>query len=223
MLLLFCVHFLNAQKDYTAEFKKITRAYFTAENLSMEVAVTIYKDKNDKTGMLMSNGWMKKSGTNYYSNFDKKQLLSNKNGIFIIDDKEKSIHYYKLNKDMDGKMNQMPNVDSLVKLSDSVMFKGEEGNTKHYCFYDDESYIFKTDMYVNNVTHFITKIIYHYKEAQEDESTEMDRVCILYKNISVEKIDEIAFSEKKFVTIESGQVKPTEAYKKYKLIFPENE
>jgi mannose-1-phosphate guanylyltransferase len=217
------VHILSAQKNNITEFKKITQAYYSAENLSMEVMVTIYKDKNDKTGTLLSTGWMKKSGTNYYSSFDKKEFLSNSNGIFIIDDREKSIQYYHRNNNLAEKMSQMPNVDSLMALSDSSVFKGEEDNAKHYCFYNSESYIFKTEMYVDKTTNFVNKIIYHYKEAAEDESTEMDRVCIVYKNINQDKIEEHIFSEKKYVTIESGKVQATEAYKKYKLILPENE
>jgi hypothetical protein len=214
---------LVAQIKVQEELKKTVQAYKAVQNLSMNVTAMMYKDKKDKTGILFGNGFMKKSGLLYLSNFGKDEMLTNTQGTFIIDNEEKSITYFKPNNVSVKVPESMPNIDSLMSLNDSVLYKGENAETRHFCFYSSANAIKKTDIYISKSNYFIKKIIYQYAESTDEETFDMDRLIIDYKIISTEKIDEAVFSENKYLKIENKKITPVGVYQKYKLILSENE
>jgi hypothetical protein len=219
---MFCMQTCLAQLADKKELKKINMAY-RSENLSMDITVLTYKDKNDKTGTALGSGWMRKSGKKYYSKFGKDEMLMNEKGTFIIDNQQKEITFYETENNVIKNPVEIPDIDSVLAEIDSVLYKGEDGDSKHYCFYDANADIKQTDMYVYKNNSFLKRIVYYYKEDSKEESYDMFKVVIDYKNIKLDKPDDATFSEKKYVLIEQGKIKTAPAYKAYKLKISENE
>lgn len=218
-----CMQTIFAQPDVKTELKKVNKAYRSAENLAMDVTVLVYKDKSDKTGSVLGSGWMKKAGKKYYSKFGKDEMLMNEKGTFVIDNEKKQITYYEAENTMMKNAVEIPDIDSVLSETDSIAYKGEDSDSKQYSFYNENSPIRQTDMFVYKKNSLLKKIIYYYKENNEDENYDMYKVVIDYKNIKLEKPDDAVFSEKKYVVIEQEKLRTTPAYKTYKLKISENE
>jgi hypothetical protein len=221
--LFLCTLDFFAQSSVRADLKKVNQAYRSADNLSMDISAIMYKDKNDQTGSLVGSGGMKKSGKKYYSKFGKDEMLINEKGVLIIDNQKKFMTYYEPENTAIKNTMELPDVDSILAQTDSIVYKGEDGDSKHYCFYDKDAAIKQTDIYVYKKNALLKRIIYYYKEGNEEESYDMYKVVIDYKNIKLDKPNDAVFSEKKYVLIEGGIIKPTPAYQTYKLKISENE
>ena len=226
ILIFYCLFFsvlLQAQSLVKPELKKVNQAYLTAADLSMDITVFMYKNKVDKTGSLLGNGWMKKSGKNYHSKFGTDEMLINAKTTLIIDNKKKQITFFEPNNTKIKTPAQLPNIDSMLTVMDSVIYKGEDGDSKHFCFYSAGSPIKQTDIYVYKKNSFVKRIIYYYKENSKEENYDMYKIINDYKNIKLDKLTENEFSENKYITIEQGKVKVAPAYQSYKLNLSENE
>jgi hypothetical protein len=223
VLLVLCTQQFYGQSKAAAELKKVSQAYLTMENLSMDVVVKSYKSKEDKTGTLMGEGSIKKSGKNYYSKFLKTEMLINSKATLVIDNDQKSIVYFEPDNMVIKNNEQIPDVDSILAATDSVFYKGVEGAFKHFCFYDYQNPIKQTDLYVDKTSSLLKRIVYFYKENTKEENYDAYKVVIEYENIQQEKIPESFFSEKKYIVLEKDYLKAAPAYKAYKVIHSENE
>jgi hypothetical protein len=221
-ILLICTNHFYGQTA-GSELNKVRDAYLKVENLSMNVVVKSYKSKNDKAGVLMGSGNIKKSGKNFYSNFLETEMLINSKVTLVIHNDEKVIVYFEPDNIVIKNNQQLPHVDSILATADSFNYKGIEGSSKHFSFYDYHSPIKQTDLFVDKNSSLVTRIVYYYKEDSKEENYDAYKVVIDYENINYETIPASFFSEKKYILLEQAYLKPAPAYKTYKIIHSENE
>ena len=226
-----CLFFLLGLLEYSfaqnaaTELSKTTQAYIAADNLSMDAEVTVYKDKNDNKGSLMGLGLIRKTKENYYSKFVTDEMISNKHCTLIIDHDDKTVTYFEAANLIKNKKNyQLPNIDSLLTHNnDSVVYIGLQNGYKHFSFYNKFSPIIQTDLFIDQKTSFVKKIVYYYADSNEEESYDMYKVMIEYKNISLKNPGSDFFSEKKYIQMQKGQPVLNANYKNYKLTIAKNE
>jgi hypothetical protein len=94
-----------------------------------------------------------------------------------------------------------------------------EGNQRHFQFHSRSSAspVLLTEVYINDATHFIERIVYFYNDNTADEAYDMFKVVIDYVNISTAPPSKSFFSESKFLTYSKGLPVLTPAYSGYKL------
>lgn len=210
---------LFSQQDPKSLLKETTQAYLDANDLSMDVNVQTYSTSTGQ-GTLLGKGMIRKSGNNYYSKFLTDELIVNGNCTVVLDHNEKTITWYDANdkKKKGGKNQELPNMDSLA-FQDSVAYKGLVNGQRHFVFYSRSaaSAISMTEVYINDASRFIEKIVYYYRANNTDEAYDMFKVVIDYVNISTTPPSKTYFSESKYLTYSKGLPVLTSAYSGYQL------
>jgi hypothetical protein len=223
LFLLLVPGMVMAQSKSNGELlKETTQAYLDAKYLSMDVNVVTYQSASDP-GVLLGQGMIRKSGTEYYSKFLSDELIVNNNCTVVLDHGDKTITWYDMEKQKKNKDKgqELPNMDSLSG-SDSIVFKGVENKQRHFMLYSRSAYaaIHLTEVFINEETHFVERIIYYYQNNSDDEAYDMYKVVIDYTNISTQKPSDSFFSERRYLTYSKGEPVLTAAYANYKLIIP---
>lgn len=206
------------------DLEKIRQAYLNAEDFSAKVSVSGFKTKEAVKPMQIGTGILKKTKNGYYSKFAEDEMVINEKHTIIINHLDKTIKLisgsaFSYLKESTGLLN----VDTLLAQADSVVSRGLVNGMKLYSFYGSDSPVYRTDISVNEKTLFIQSIIYYYRESDEEDSYDMDRVLIQYQNISVTKPDRNIFSDKNYIGKEKGKLVGIGAYRGYKLTVIENE
>ena len=218
-----CVKTSFAQKA-SDELMKVRQAYIDAENFCADVNVVGYKDKSSSNTVQIGNGMLRKTKSFYYSKFSGSEMISNSKYTFIVNHNEKVITVFDIPQILDlYKKQELINIDTLLSGTDSVAYKGIANGLKTFSFYSTSSDIYRTELSVDAKTNFISKVVYYYKEPDEEDSYDVDRIVIEYKNVSTKKPDDSFFSEKKFFEKINGKLSVTAAFSKYKLKVVENE
>lgn len=221
LLLSFTAVFAYAQKKTSDLLRETTQAYLNAENLSMDVVVHTYSTENS-SGILLGKGLIRKSGVNYYSKFMTDELVINEDCMIILDHQEKTVTRYgqEQKKKRKSQGHELPNMDSIYSAGDSIVYKGVEDGKRHFFFYSKNKFsaVRFSEVFIDEPTHFVTKIVYYYNTTSAEESYDMYKVVIDYTAISTEKPDQGFFSEKKYFSYSKGKFLLTSSYSSYELI-----
>ena len=201
----------------------ITKAYAHAEKLSMDVEVTMYKDKWDKKGTPVGKGVMRKAKGNYYSRFLSDELISNSSCTMVIDHSDKSVAYFKGGMTSKKPKYDIADISSMLARNDSVVFKKEINGVKHYIFYYAKGIVIQTDLYVDSKSSFVKKLEYTYRKSTPEDNYDAYKIVIEYKNIVKDVTDNKIFSEERYVTFKKGQPVLLQAYQSYQLTVAEKE
>jgi outer membrane lipoprotein-sorting protein len=212
----------HAQDKHQA-LLEVSKAYAETQALSMDVEVTVYKDRWDKKGTLIGKGVMRKSKDNYYSRFMGDEMISNSSCTVIIDHSDKSIAYFKGSLTSRKPEYDIPEISAVLSRNDSVVYKGMVNGLNHYTLYYAKGIAVQTDIYVDNKTKFIRKMEYIYRKSTPENNYDAYKVVIEYKNISKNVSDAKIFSEKKYITYKKGQPRLLPAYSSYELTVAEKE
>ncbi len=212
-----------SQKTAAQELMKVRDVYLSAETFSAEVVVKGYIDENDRIGTTIGTGMLAKTKQAYHSKFAAVEMVANSNCTVIIDHEKKTIIYLEASNKFQMQKSVIPDIDSLLALDDSVIYRGVKSGLKSFSFFSPRSQIYRTDLYVDANTQFIKRIIYYYPEANYEDNYDIDHIIIDYKNINLKQRDNSFFSENLFVTTVKGKLTLTDKYKKYNLNIVESE
>lgn len=202
----------NAQ-DARAELKAAGEAFRKYENLNMEVAVYTY-EKQSSPASLVGKGKMSKSEKGYYSRFMNDELISDKNGTVILNHEQKTMHYFDgTNKTKKG---FLPQPDSLSS-ADSAVYLGLENGMKHILIYHRNSFIERTEIYINPATSLLSRIVYYYPPANEDFTADAYKSEVVYEKTSFDKPDDSLFDKDRYVNKKNNTWIATAAWSKYQL------
>jgi hypothetical protein len=113
-------------------------------------------------------------------------------------------------------------MDSILKIADSVVYKGTSGGALKYSIYDSNSIITRTDLYVDPGTRLISKILYQYAPSDSENEYGVDRVMILYLNIKDKVSDPSVLNESRIIQRLKKKVWLSEKYKGYTLFQHQN-
>lgn len=193
--MLYSVRAQNANQ----ELRKVRDAYIINNNLSFDVEAYSYDTKMDKTPELISKGCMKKNKEMYYSKFDNYELLINGKKTLLVNNQTRSMKYYeyKLNK-QSNTGNPKENIDSLLFSSDSIVIRNPINGEKHFTCFSNQGYVKQTEIYVDEKTNLVTRLLYYYSSSTDEYEIEVDRVEIFYKNINTKIVDESFFTFSKY-------------------------
>jgi len=210
---------LTAQKP-SELLKQTTQAYTASEYLSVDVDVRSYASRSDIKGELLGKGLIRKSRSNYYSKFRTDEMIVNDDCTVIIDHEERSITYLdddKAKKKRNRSSVQLPNIDSMMRGGDSLVYRGVKQGLRHFTFYSKRSYITQTELYVDEQTKFIRKVIYFYAQNTNNEAYDVYKIELDYDTTNTQRPADTYFDEEKFVSYQKGRPVVNTAYKSYRL------
>jgi hypothetical protein len=221
IFLIFLVHLFFMQQlcaqDFKADYKKVQGNYLKLQNFYCEVKVNIYEKASSPQPQETMSSTIKKQGLNYLYVTGKTTLLMNSTCMLRIDGQEKSIVYtVKEKKKEEENINQALAgiADTILKRNDSAVFGGVANGKKKYTVYTATSPIVRTELYIDQQTGLLAKMIYYYKI---DKYTGSEKIIIEYENINLSpEFSDADFSEKKYVVYSGKVLKPVTAFANYK-------
>lgn len=219
-LLLLCLlpAFPLRAQSATDAFRNYRTATGAHESISMDVEVFTYATARSRNGVKIGSGIMRSSKGSYYSKFMNDELLSTREHVLILDHSSRSMTLFTDLKD--GKRNKekfMPDVDSLLKMNDSVVYKGIIGNEEVVELFNNTGYIRKTEIRFNIQTHFINRIVYFYAPADNENDFGAYKAEVIYKKVSFDAIDKTVFDEAKYILYKNKRWQPAAGFAAYKL------
>jgi hypothetical protein len=202
----------------SGELRKVRDAYLKNPQLSFDVSAYSYKTKTDQSPELISTGHVKKLKDNYYSAFLNYLFLANKNKALIIDKTDKTIDYYEYSTQKQALPKSFAiNVDSLIFGSDSIAMHPVKNGLRQFTIFDRNDDVQQTELYVDEKTNFIRRILFYYTTTSEDFEAEMDHMDVYYKNIQVSAIPESFFNTDAYIKKINGVYYGVNAYKGFKV------
>jgi hypothetical protein len=209
LLLCFLLSINLLAQNYKADFKKIAKFYSDADNLSMSVSVKSYSSSSDKTGKLLSNGNMIKSGTKYYSSFMNTEIIDDGKSVLIINHESKSADYFPENSIMSNIPKMDKDIDSLLKASDSIVYNGKkEGGLSYTCYGDKNDIINKYNMIIDEKDYHIVKIEFYYNQFNEFYEIDQYKMIVNYSNVSTtSKTDTKKINTSNYIVVKGNSYK----------------
>jgi hypothetical protein len=200
------------------ELKKVRNAYLVNQNLSFDVSAYSFRTKTDKNPTLISKGHVKKTKDNYYSKFLDYELLVIGEKALMIDNFDKTLSFYEYKNQSNSISKDFQiNVDSIILSSDSITMLPIKNGVKQFIIYDKSNDILRTEIFVDDKTNFINRILFYYTPSNEEFESYYDRVDVYYKNIKTDVVVASDFRFEKYFTKIKGRFSNTIQYQKYKF------
>lgn len=190
--------------------------YAHAKDISMDIIVHLYDSPMDLTGKIMGEAKVRKSEGNYYSKFLDDEMIVNGKCCLLIDHGDKSITYCNSSsKDLRSRFPMI--LDSVLTKSDSLVYSGVTNGQRHFTIYNKGSYISQADIYIDDVSHIIKKIIYYYHVLNGDESIGAYKVELDYTSTNFSSLGNSWFDESKYILYKKGIPYLKPGYSSYTL------
>lgn len=206
----------KGQGDPKTELLAMNKLYMNASSFSMNLKVSVYKQKSVPQPNAVYLGEVKKSGNNYYSRMMTQRTVSTETCFLVIDDERKSITYGKPAKPAE-KMSESDMgiiLDSLFLKSCKARFAERRNGRNVIEVSMDKDLIYERVLLtVNSSTHALEELTYYYKTGTDGF---FERVTISYSDISFNTgIPSAVFSEKNYVTKSRGKLSGAGKYMAY--------
>lgn len=207
-----------AAQNFKADIKVMKEAFAKIDRLHAEVEVKVFENTFSAQVIQTKKSTIRKDGNNYHYDLDNLSLLMNEKCMLLVHHDEKQIVYSKRdvnNEKQFGIGTLTPEVDTILRQYDSVIYKGISNKLKRYIIYSSKSKTIKrTEVFLDTKTAMIRKLIYYY-------NTELfpvgSKVIVDYKVFNTSPtFSSTEFSEKKY--IEHGrELKPSKAFSAYSV------
>ena len=212
-------------QNFKADYKKVQETYSQMDNFYCEIKIDIYAKANSSKANETLKSVIKKQKNNYWYSLGNDEMLYTDESAIYVNKETKEITYSIRNK---KKEITIPNqdvsrlVDSLTKMSDSIVFKGVSESHKKYMIYSSKSVITKAELEINAINNTISKATYYYDTKKNIES---EKVVVNYDKIDLNHtFDSNEFSEKMYVKQSNKKVTPLGVFASYKiLVIDEND
>jgi len=209
---------LNSVKN---EFMAINNFYLGLEKVSMSLSFKVYTE-NAKVPADMSTGYYRlNSGKLGMKYFGMEMIMANSKTL-IIHDETKSIYLDTLKVDATAPPKALPNnfLDTLFLMYKDVTTTQESAQIKKYVFTYEGGQYFKTEIYVDQNTRFITKIVsYPVQKYEVSEGVFQNvRSEIEFSRINTNPTFVSEFDFSRYVRKVNGIYQLTPQYSNYSLI-----
>lgn len=217
ILLLCAATHLAWGQDIKKDMEQLQAAYSSAVKLHTEAEVSIYENLSDTKAQDRKKAVIKKDGNNYLYSLDNNLMLLNGKCLLMIYPTEKQIVYEKRSPNQEEQLTKsvIPDIDSLLRKTDSVRYRGSRDGMKHYSIYSSKSMIKQTDIFLDAASGGLKKISYLYNTQMLSGTAKVDVDYKLFDTAPVFGTD--TFSEKNYIVRNGKQYKAAPKYYGYNV------
>ncbi len=219
LLLVLTFNFVHAQERHSSELQSVQNSYAKIKDISFEVEVYGYESPTDRTPELVGKGLTSKGSGYSYSKFAETECLQKKNLTLFVNHAHKIINYYEyasVKTSPDGFPGMSP--DSLLKYYDSIIvYKGVENGSKHFTMSTPDADIIQTELYFDQESNLLNKVVYYYASSDEDQQSEYSTVIIYYKNYNITNHQRAKVDFSKYINKSAKGYVASVHYQGYKL------
>jgi hypothetical protein len=200
-------------QDFKKEYILVHDAYNKLDNFYCELKINVFEDEKTTVPMQKMTATIKKRTTDYwYTMGDITMLLKDDFILYVNTDAKQMVYTIRDKKRELPVPNQdaVSMMDSVLKNSDSVVYKGVQDQCKKYIIYSQKQTIARSEMWINESSHLITKIVYHYNAQKGMASSKVE---INYVKINMNPVfTDADFSEKQYAILSKKTIKPIGKY-----------
>lgn len=203
-------------QNLAEDLKQIHQVYENVENLRARIVTKEYSGEGEPE---TESYTVLKQGTSFLYKIENTVTLMNDEYLLSINhDNKEIICTRQYSNDPNEKVEAqkfVPNLDSLVKLYETVRYLGVENGQKSYELEKEGSMISKVRFSIDTKSYLITNMVYHYNEDYVvGGKTELSFTTFDTKPV----FKSGTFSSSKYIKQEGGSLVLTAAYKDYRLI-----
>lgn len=204
-------------QDLKADLTAISQMNQKAQQFHAVAHVKVYPNAQTSTPLMQNKYEIKKQGNAFYYQMDGQRMLLNDHCQLTINDDDKTVVYTKSTEPVDWSAQDMlPDVDSLMRQYDSVVFVGQQKALKTYLIYNSKSPIAKTELTINPTKKSIVAITYSYNNKFYAVN---NYVKVTYSTWSyAPNFSAATFSENNFITEQKNAIQLTGDLSAYELI-----
>jgi hypothetical protein len=210
-------------QDIVQDLECMQSAYGTLDRYYSEIRVEIFA-KGSSSAALVQKGIVQKDGNSFLYDFDGTKMLYNDDVILILNEKQRFVMLDQRveNPDLTELLaGQSADLDSMVKLCDSVAYRGMENGLKHYCVFSSRHTIQRTDLWIQDGTSLLVKLEYLYDKRLYPE---LNRVVVSFDKVDTKpRFARQLFSERRFLKGSQGSYQLQSPYESYELIVSQPE
>lgn len=205
----------NVLNDLTIFRQKMYQAVY----FSSDITVTGYKTKNDKTGLMLGKGMVRKSKDGYYSKFGETEVICNNKYLLTVDNNEKSMRLTDYSQLFPSQKQQiLPDLDSIFRSYDSIRYVGLQGNARDYVIYSKRSGYQEVHMIIDKNLSVLQQIIYVYPAASKENTFDIYKIVVNYRNTTIKPFQNNFIQLSKYLVLQKNKADLNKGYKNYKLI-----
>lgn len=198
------------------EMIKIKTLAADADNLSFDLK--ILSKQKDSTGQYVTDtikGFYKINKNNYWGMLDSVELVQNSEYSVAIYGDDKLIFVQKPKAAYNNIVtNDFLNSSLMRNEADKLSLSNDSGNVRKLSIvFKPASQYLNFDVYYDNTTYKISKVIYKIKDG-----IDYIQVTYLFSNYQVNTIDPLLFDSRKYFTANGSQLVVTSTYSNYELV-----
>ena len=227
LVLQICVMFCYGQNVHE-DLVNINKAYSKLNTFSVDAVFNLYENYTIQIPAETQNVKFIRSRNLYYYKLSKQETIRNGKYFVIADHENKVIIIDSFKSQPDpGIYNYLAiinDLDSLMPEYEEIKFSKKNQTQNCYSFKTKSDNIPRLDVYFNNTTYLIEKVVLFMDLTATDEndqnagSSDKPKIEIIYKNINTHyTYNESDFSEKRFVSIRNNMVYLNPDYYGYQL------
>lgn len=202
---------LKAQNNPMSDWKTMAQVINAPKGFGVKVTTSIYNTSNNI--VVQKSMGFKRKGNNLLMELDEFILLKNSKNLVKVNKIDKTISVTQDTTAVSNSLINMNDIEELKADTNDIVFLGLEDNNKRYRINEETDLYTGTEVFINQQTHFYSKIIYHYKPDNIDN---LARTEIVLSNLESNISDKI-FNETEFIEIKQGVIKPNAKYRQYEI------
>jgi outer membrane lipoprotein-sorting protein len=217
LILLLLPSFLSAQETAKDWLKKMNARYASATSLSLSFKADYFADKAQQITSSTMKGEVKYNGMNYYSDAMGEIVVANEKYTLLIDKTQKTITCLP----GPGKKNETKSMaggqpDSAWMNATGIKLLTTSGPSRRIEIAGDGSLFEKTEITINATTCEMEQVVFYYKKQENGKSP---KLVVSYTQVLFNTmLNELDFSEKKYIRKKEGKLIASTAYSSYKII-----
>lgn len=226
ILAFFCVLLASVSncQTITDDLIEMNKRFNNLKAFDTSVDIKVFKKESDKIPTFHSVGRSAKSDNRFFLNVLNRKTIVNNNLMLVIDDQQKLLMYSKITKE------QMEIITNPQQLNFDSIIRSQKWNAKYLINNDDEKRVQLQNsegdikaitMAFNAKTFVLKEITYIYSNEIKQKSGNA-KVVVTYLNFALDCKHPELFDQSKYVVKKGDKYIAKEAYKKYKLINPED-
>jgi hypothetical protein len=200
---------------YSQDFKTLVRQmrndYEQCKTLHLVMELTVY-DSAESAPYYKQTIDIKRSGNNYWYQFEENELLLNDKYLVMVDNNARQISLSNRNPKTEAELYKSLqfNLDSIFSRYETFQYLGKEDGAEHYLVIEKNGPIEEVHFFIQAEIHELKKMAYRYRQGHF--------VIISFnrfdKNVPF-KAD--TFSESRYVTKVNEKIVPSSFYKQYRI------
>lgn len=199
-------------QDLKSTLEQMRSAYKQMNDLHIKMLVTAYEAKSDKEAIYQLKVDIKKKGEDYLCQYDNNTMLMNERYFIMADGNSNEMICSRRNLSMGADMAKKFNfdMDSILSFYEIPKYLGRLEQVDYYQVVQKTGPVSQLDLAIDAQTKLIKQMAYQYRHGPyvKIEFNVFD---------SAPSFKDDTFNERRFVSIENGEIIASEAYRNYHL------